>query len=93
LPFAFPWSTTEKCNTPTRTFKALLEEEDAFFSTLTYFMFAVDQKELRDLYVPCDPPDVAASSHATQQLKGDSSLELLGLNRHLPETSKGAISH
>jgi hypothetical protein len=49
--------------------------------------------ELRDLYVPCDPPDVVASSHATQQLKGDSSLELLGLNRHLPETSRGAISH
>jgi hypothetical protein len=32
-------------------------------------MLAVDPEDLRDLYVPCDPPDVAASSRAPRRLK------------------------
>jgi hypothetical protein len=47
------------------------EEEDAFFSALDYTMLAVGPEDLRDLYVPCDPPDVAASSRAPRRLKGE----------------------
>ncbi|KAF0900018.1 hypothetical protein E2562_026258 [Oryza meyeriana var. granulata] len=43
------------------------EEEDAFFSALDYSMLAVDPV-LRDLYVPCDPPEVAGSR---RRLRGE----------------------
>ncbi|KAL5222129.1 hypothetical protein ABZP36_026842 [Zizania latifolia] len=43
------------------------DEEDAFFSALDYSMLAVDPV-LRDLYVPCDPPEVADGG---RRLKGE----------------------
>ncbi|KAL6661044.1 hypothetical protein ACP70R_000428 [Stipagrostis hirtigluma subsp. patula] len=46
------------------------EEDDAFFSALDYSMLAVDP-DLRDLYVPCDPPEVAASGGGARRLKGE----------------------
>nr|ASZ80033.1 COLO [Bambusa oldhamii] len=46
------------------------EEEDAFFSGLDYSMLAVDP-DLRDLYVPCDPPEVTASDAGGRRLKGE----------------------
>ncbi|KAK3123957.1 hypothetical protein QOZ80_8AG0638560 [Eleusine coracana subsp. coracana] len=45
------------------------EEEDAFFSALDYSMLAVDP-DLRDLYVPCDPPPEAAPA-SSRRLKGE----------------------
>ncbi|WVZ91972.1 hypothetical protein U9M48_038074 [Paspalum notatum var. saurae] len=45
-------------------------EADAFFSVLNYSMLEADP-DLRDLYVPCDPPEVAASSAGARRLKGE----------------------
>ncbi|RLM61960.1 zinc finger protein CONSTANS-LIKE 15-like [Panicum miliaceum] len=43
-------------------------EDDAFFSVLDYSMLGADP-DLRDLYVPCDPPEVAAAG--ARRLKGE----------------------
>ncbi|KAJ1269363.1 hypothetical protein BS78_07G206200 [Paspalum vaginatum] len=45
-------------------------DADAFFSVLDYSMLGADA-DLRDLYVPCDPPEVAASSAGARRLKGE----------------------
>ncbi|XP_062195673.1 zinc finger protein CONSTANS-LIKE 15-like [Phragmites australis] len=46
------------------------DEEDALFSVLDYSMLAVEP-DLRDLYVPCDPPEVTASGGGIRRLKGE----------------------
>ncbi|CAO2207418.1 unnamed protein product [Urochloa humidicola] len=48
-------------------------DDEAFFSVLDYTMLGADP-DLRDLYVPCDPPEVAAAGPAaggTRRLKGE----------------------
>uniref|UniRef100_A0A0E0E115 CCT domain-containing protein n=1 Tax=Oryza meridionalis TaxID=40149 RepID=A0A0E0E115_9ORYZ len=45
------------------------EADDAFFSALDYSMLAVDPV-LRDLYVPCDPPEVVVAGGG-RRLKGE----------------------
>jgi len=45
-------------------------EDDAFFSALDYSMLGADT-DLRDLYVPCDPPEVAAPAAGAHRLKGE----------------------
>uniref|UniRef100_A0A0E0AY70 CCT domain-containing protein n=1 Tax=Oryza glumipatula TaxID=40148 RepID=A0A0E0AY70_9ORYZ len=46
------------------------EADDAFFSALDYSMLAVDPV-LRDLYVPCDPPEVVVAGGGGRRLKGE----------------------
>uniref|UniRef100_A0A0D9XA79 CCT domain-containing protein n=1 Tax=Leersia perrieri TaxID=77586 RepID=A0A0D9XA79_9ORYZ len=46
------------------------EEDDPFFSALDYSMLAVDPV-MRDLYVPCDPPEIAAGGGGGRRLKGE----------------------
>ncbi|KAG2580299.1 zinc finger protein CONSTANS-LIKE 15-like [Panicum virgatum] len=45
-------------------------DDDAFFSVLDYSMLGADT-DLRDLYVPCDPPEVAAPAAGAHRLKGE----------------------
>ncbi|KAL6900711.1 hypothetical protein ACP4OV_005387 [Aristida adscensionis] len=52
------------------------EDVDPFFSVLDYSMLAADP-DIRDLYVPCDPPEVAASGSAARRLKGEALLDQL----------------
>ncbi|CAO2162588.1 unnamed protein product [Urochloa humidicola] len=47
-------------------------DDDAFFSVLDYSMLGADP-DLRDLYVPCDPPEVvtAPAAGGARRLKGE----------------------
>ncbi|CAO2192276.1 unnamed protein product [Urochloa humidicola] len=47
-------------------------DDEAFFSVLDYSMLGADP-DLRDLYVPCDPPEVAAvpAAGGARRLKGE----------------------
>ncbi|KAL5232297.1 hypothetical protein ABZP36_031073 [Zizania latifolia] len=60
------------------------DEEDAFFSALDYSMLAVDPV-LRELYVPCDPPEVVGGG---RRLKGEElSHQLAEMARREAETT------
>nr|CAB3481567.1 unnamed protein product [Digitaria exilis] len=49
------------------------DNEDAFFSVLDYSMLVAGaESDLRDLYVPCDPPEVPApTAGGARRLKGE----------------------
>ena len=64
------------------------DDEDAlFFSSLDYSMLV--DPEMRDLYVPCDPPEVAASEGGGRPLKGEALCDQLAeMARRETETSQ-----
>ncbi|CAM0911824.1 unnamed protein product [Alopecurus aequalis] len=64
------------------------DDEDAlFFSSLDYSMLV--DPEMRDLYVPCDPPEVAASGGGGRPLKGEALChQLAEMARRETETSQ-----
>ncbi|XP_037459424.1 zinc finger protein CONSTANS-LIKE 14-like [Triticum dicoccoides] len=64
------------------------EDEDAFFfSSLDYSMLV--DPEMRDLYVPCNPPEVAVSAGGGRPLKGEALChQLAEMARRETETSQ-----